>query len=114
MTKVQNLEFLFDLHQKDKSELQEEYLRWSAESWGIKRQDTHVINYYLREWGHCFIYDEKALKEAMEEAGFGEIERCAIYESREPALRKLENAERIPAAFLELETMTLEGAKQRR
>lgn len=108
-----NLEFLFDLYRKDKSPLQEEYIRRSAERWGVKQLDTHVINFYLREWGHCFIYDEKALKGAMEDAGFREIERCTLNESRWPALANLENESRMQPGFLMLETMTLEGAKQR-
>lgn len=107
-----NLEFLFDLYRKDKSPLQEEYIRWSTETWGIKQQDTHVINFYAREWGHCFIYDEKALREAMEEAGFAEIERCALNESRTPAFCDLENETRMQPGFLKLETMTLEGVKR--
>jgi predicted SAM-dependent methyltransferase len=109
-----NLEFLFDLYRNDKSPLQEEYIRWSAKEWGVKRQDTHVINFFVREWGHCFIYDEKALRGALEEAGFVEIERCALNESRSPALRNLENETRLQPGFLRLETLTLEGTKPTR
>ena len=108
-----NLEFLLDLHRSDKSPLQEEYIRVQAEKWRVNRQDTHVINYYVREWGHCFIYDEIGLKCAMEKAGFREIERCALHESQWPALANLENESRMEPGFLKLETLTLEGTKQR-
>jgi predicted SAM-dependent methyltransferase len=107
-----DLQFLLDLYRSDKSELQRDYIRASAEMWGVKEQDTHVINFYLREWGHCFIYDEKSLRGAMEEAGFTEIERCALNEGRSQALANLENESRMQPGFLKLETLTLEGVKR--
>jgi predicted SAM-dependent methyltransferase len=109
-----DLKFLMDLYHGDKSPLQEEYVRRSAEEAGIKAMDTHVINRFVREWGHLFIYDEKALKAALQEAGFGEIERCALHESRAAALRNVENESRRPPGFLRLETLTLEGIKEAR
>jgi len=107
-----NLEFLFDLYRSDKSPLQKEYIRWCAGEWGVKEQDTHVINFYARAWGHCFIYDEKVLKKAMEEAGFVEVERCALNESRNPIFQNIENESRMQPGFLKLETLTLEGTKR--
>lgn len=107
-----DLKFLVDLYQDDKSPLQQEYLRYTAEEAGIKPLDTHIINLFVREWGHLFIYDEKALQLALEEAGFTEIERCALNESREPALRNIEHERRRPPGFLRLETLTLEGVKK--
>lgn len=107
-----DLKFLMELYCDDKSPLQEEYVRRTAEEAGIKALDTHVINRFVREWGHLFIYDEKALRIALEEAGFAEIEWCALNESKAPALRNIENETRRPPGFLRLETLTLEGVKK--
>lgn len=107
-----DLRFLVDLYRTDKSPLQEEYVRRTAEELGVKALDTHVINSFVREWGHIFIYDEKALKLALEEAGFAEIARCALNESRSPSLRNIEHETRRPPGFLRLETLTLEGVKK--
>lgn len=107
-----DLKFLMDLYRDDKSPLQVEYVRKSAAEGGIKALDTHVINRFVREWGHLFIYDEKTLRIALEQAGFAEIERCALNESKAPALRDIENETRRPPGFLRLETLTLEGVKR--
>jgi predicted SAM-dependent methyltransferase len=107
-----DLKFLMELYRTDKSPLQEEYVRRTAEEAGIKALDTHVINRFVREWGHLFIYDEKALRIALEQAGFAEIERCTLNESKAPALRNIENETRRPPGFLRLETLTLEGVKK--
>jgi predicted SAM-dependent methyltransferase len=107
-----DLKFLMDLYRDDKSPLQEEYVRRTAEEAGIKALDTHIINRFVREWGHLFIYDEKALRIALEQAGFTEIERCALKESKAPALCNIENETRRPPGFLRLETLTLEGVKK--
>ncbi|MGA3334526.1 MAG: methyltransferase domain-containing protein [Terracidiphilus sp.] len=107
-----DFKFLVELYRGDKSPLQEEYVRRAAEEPGVKALDTHVINRFVREWGHQFIYDEKALRIAMEAAGFAEIERCELNQSRSPELRNIENESRRPAGFLRLETLTLEGVKR--
>jgi predicted SAM-dependent methyltransferase len=107
-----DLKFLIELYRTDKSPLQEEYVRRTAEEAGIKALDTHVINRFVREWGHLFIYDEKALRIALEQAGFAEIERCTLNESKAPALGNIENETRRPPGFLRLETLTLEGMKK--
>lgn len=107
-----DLKFLVDLYASDKSPVQEEYVRKTAEESGVKAVDTHIINRFVREWGHQFIYDEKALRIALEEAGFKEIERCALNESRLQALRNVENEIRRPPGFLRLETLTLEAVKK--
>jgi predicted SAM-dependent methyltransferase len=107
-----DLKFLMELYRDDKSPLQEEYVRRTSEELGVRALDTHVINRFVREWGHLFIYDEKALRIGLEEAGFADIERCALNESRSPAFRNIENETRRPPGFLRLETLTLEGVKK--
>ena len=68
-----------------------------------------VINHFVRNWGHRFIYDEKTLREAMLNAGFTNLVKCDLQESEDPALCNLENEARLPLAFLRLETLTLEA-----
>jgi hypothetical protein len=73
--------------------------------------EAFVINNFVRNWGHRFIYDEKTLRGAMVSAGFKAITKCDIYESMDAALRNLENEEHVPPNFLRLETLTREGRK---
>ena len=109
-----NLQFLIDLYSDNKSELQKEYIKWATDSF-IKSapyyDDTFVINNFVRDWGHLFIYDEKTLRSSLEKAGFTKILRCELNESQDELLRNLENEERIPKGFLKLESVTLEGTK---
>jgi len=109
-----NLQFLIDLYSDNKSELQKQYIKWATDSF-IKNvssyDDTFVINNFVRDWGHLFIYDEKTLRSSLEKAGFTNIHRCEINESLDESLRNLENEKRMPKGFLKLESVTLEGAK---
>lgn len=109
-----DLKFLIDLYQDGKSELQTEYIKWATEKF-IKDahfpNDTFVINNFVRDWGHLFIYDEKTLRASLKKAGFTNIVRCELNESENEALRNLEHEERMPKGFLKLETFTLEGTK---
>lgn len=109
-----NLPFLIDLYRDDKSELQREYIRWATDNF-IKSapyyDDTFVINNFIRDWGHLFIYDERTLRSSLEKAGFTIIIRCNLNESNDETLRKLENEKRIPKKFLKLESFTLEATK---
>lgn len=108
-----NLAFLFDLYQAQKSELQQRYIRWATDQFidAPYYEDTFVINNFMRDWGHQFIYDEKNLRTALSAAGFTGITSCRIGESEDETLRNLENAQRMPEGFLQLETLTLEALK---
>jgi predicted SAM-dependent methyltransferase len=107
-----DLAFLIALYQDDKSALQEEYIRFSSEYCKAAFcADTFVINNFVRDWGHAFIYDEKVLRFTMETAGFRELTRFTLNASNDAALQDLENEGRYPEGFLRLETLTLEGTK---
>src|SRR4030095_12453732 len=57
-----NLAFLIDLYKERKSDLQNEYIKWATDefiSFAPGYTDTFVINNFVRDWGHRFIYDEK-------------------------------------------------------
>ena len=109
-----DLSFLIDLYKEQKSDQQKEYIEWFINRYipGIDDHDeTFVINNFVRNWGHTFIYDEKTLRSSMEKAGFIDVTKRALSESEDDALRNLENVQRLPEGLLRLETMTLEGRK---
>jgi predicted SAM-dependent methyltransferase len=109
-----DLPFLIALYHRDKTELQREYIRWMTEvyiPYAPYADDTFVINNYVRDWGHQFIYDEKTLRRAFERAGFSAIVTRELNDSEDVALRGLENETRMPPGFLRLETLVVEGAK---
>jgi predicted SAM-dependent methyltransferase len=109
-----NLPFLIDLYKNEKSNQQIEYIKWATDNFITETDyydDTFVINNFVRDWGHRFIYDEKTLRSSLEKAGFTKITRCDLNQSEKNSLRNLENEERMPAGFLKLETLILEGKK---
>ena len=109
-----NLQFLIDLYKENKSDLQLKYIEWSAINSTTRipyASDTFVINNFVRDWGHMFIYDEKTLRASLQSAGFKDIVRCNLNESRNKTFRHLENYKRMPDDFLKLESFTLEATK---
>jgi predicted SAM-dependent methyltransferase len=105
-----DLAFLISLYQTDKSDLKE-FIRWSTKEFVDDApfcEDTFVINYFLRGWGHMFIYDEKILHFSLESAGFQEITKCALNQSEDVVLRNLERGPRSERP----ETLILEATKR--
>jgi predicted SAM-dependent methyltransferase len=109
-----DLAFLIDLYRYDKSSLQRDYIAWANRTFvrdAPEDNEVFVINNFMRDWGHIFIYNENTLKTAMINAGFVDIFKCELRQSKHDALCNLESLARIPTKFLELETITLEGTK---
>jgi predicted SAM-dependent methyltransferase len=109
-----DLSFLIDLYNQDKSVLQREYIEWATDTFinsAPYYDDTFVINNFVRDWGHLFIYDERTLRLALEKSGFTAITRCNLNESDNEELKQLENENRMPKGFLKLESFTLEAIK---
>lgn len=109
-----DLQFLIDLYSENKSTLQSNYITWSTDNFienAPYYSDTFVINNYVRDWGHLFIYDEKTLKKALEAIGFKKVVKCDLNSSIDKALQSLENDGRMPEGFLELESICLEATK---
>jgi predicted SAM-dependent methyltransferase len=109
-----DLAFLIELTKPDKSDLQRAYIKWAANTFIPGAPDDNevfVINNFVRDWGHTFIYDENTLRGAMTSAGFKSITKCDQHESKHAPLRNLENEKHLPPNFLRLETLTLEGNK---
>ena len=108
-----DLSFLINMYKWEKSDLQKEYIKWATDNikYAQYSGDTFVINKFVRDWGHQFIYDEKTLRASMEKVGFTRVTRCELNKSEDEVLRNLENEKRLPNGFLRLETFTLEGTK---
>jgi predicted SAM-dependent methyltransferase len=109
-----DLAFLVGLCQPELSPQQRAYVAWSARTFvrGAGPGDAvAVVNNFVRDWGHQFIYDDATLRDAMARAGFVDIHRRALHDSPDPALQDLENSDRMPPGFLQLESFTLEGVK---
>jgi predicted SAM-dependent methyltransferase len=109
-----DLAFLVALYSPQKTELQRRYIKWATKEFfrsAPYAEDTFVINNFVRDWGHTFIYDEKVLRDSLRNASFQSIERCELKESVDPNLRELENDTRMPPGFLEMESFTLEAVK---
>jgi predicted SAM-dependent methyltransferase len=109
-----DLAFLIELYRADKSSLQQQYVVWANRTFvqhAPEDNEVFVINNFMRDWGHTFIYDVNTLATAMESAGFTDISKHNLRQSKDDALCNLENLKRIPERFLELETITLEGTK---
>ena len=70
-----------------------------------------VINNFVRDWGHLFIYDRKSLQIALEKVGFSRITQCNLQTSEDKHFYNLANEKRFPDGFLDLETMTFEAIK---
>jgi len=112
-----NLSFLIALYQDDtKSDLQKDYIKWSTNQHipgAPSYEATFVINNFMRDWEHKFIYDEKTLRSSLEKAGFTKIATRQVNNSNDENLRNLENAGRMPVGFLELESIILEATNLR-
>jgi len=111
-----DLKFLFDIYTNPGKELHRDYIRWSIEMFSpeaISLNPAFVLNKFVRDWGHSFIYDKKTLEETMLHAGFARVEICSIGASAHAELSGLEYEGRLPPGFLNLETMTIEAMKPR-
>jgi len=110
-----NLSFLLDLYDGCKTDIQQRYISWSANTFFPdvgRAEDTFVINNFFRNWNHEFIYDLKTLRESLTKVGFTSIQSFPVGNSDDSVLRGLEGHGRmIPPEFNEIETMVVEAKK---
>jgi len=109
-----DLSFLIELYGEEKSDLQREYIQWSSDSfieWAPYYDATFVINNFVRDWRHKFIYDKETLRSSLEKAGFEKVKKFNLNKSEDDELKNLENEGRMPTGYLRLESLTLEGTK---
>ncbi len=108
------LEFLVDLYvSSNKSKIQEAFIKDQIDEWtnAPLYDSVFVVNNYVRNWGHEFIYDTKILIHALESCGFSNVKACNISESSDQVFEKLENVGRKQDGMIELESIVVEGIK---
>ena len=111
-----DLAFLINICREDKSAIENEYIAWAVERLpplplSASFPESLIVNDFMRNWGHRFIYDERTLSLALRSAGFSDITRCELNASDHDPLRGIENESRLPQGYLALESMTLEATK---
>jgi predicted SAM-dependent methyltransferase len=72
---------------------------------------THLVNHFVRAWGHQFIYDAETLLNLLRGAGFVDVTRADLNASSVPELQGLAKLDRMPDGFLAMESLTVEGRK---
>ncbi len=93
------------------------YIRYSLDAHRLQApaaDGVYVFNNFVRAWGHQFIHTEATLRALMARAGFEEIRTCRLAESADPAMAGLAKADRMPAGFLDMESLVLEGRRPAR
>lgn len=111
-----NLEFLINLClNAQKTDSQRKYLEWTVDNFfpqaGIYN-GAFVINNFLRNWEHQFIYNFAILENIMKQAGFTNIKSWPVGKSDDSELQNLEkHGEIIGEDINLLQTMCLEAVK---
>ena len=96
------------------SEIEEAYLDYSISAYRLPSgpsRAVHVVNNFMRAWGHQHIYDEAALREQLAVAGFRDVVSTSLDDSAHAPLRGLAKHDRMPAGLLAFESLVLEAAK---
>jgi predicted SAM-dependent methyltransferase len=94
------------------AEMMQEFHPELARSPVMSASPAILLNEFVRDWGHMFIYDRDTLGEALHLAGFARVKSCEVKESDHAPLRGLEqHGTAISDAFNRLQTMVLEGTK---
>jgi predicted SAM-dependent methyltransferase len=109
-----DLDFLLRLLSTDPSPKEQDYLRFNRERWTPWAPDdsgVYAVNHFMRAWEHQFIFDKASLGKALMLAGFESVTYPALVQSEHPELCGLAATERMPAGFLELETLVAEAVK---
>ena len=112
-----SLGLLLKVLSSDRSLLEERYRDWSVTTSDVYPPavtNAFFLNNFVRNWGHTFIYDHETLRLALKLAGFDDISVCDLNASAHEPLRNIENERRLPAGFLNLESMVFEAVKRQR
>ncbi len=109
-----DLSFLVGLYQRPSDQLHAKYIKWSSEEFCSHLTSTpvSVVNNFVRNWGHQYIYDFDELALVLRKIGFQNPTRQQPGESSHPELRGLErHGTKIGEDFNRLETVVIEGTK---
>ena len=96
------------------TELEQSYLDYCVRTFGLPagpNRAVHVVNNFMRAWGHQFIYDEHTLREQLLGAGFTDVRTAPLEESAYRELTGIAKLDRMPAGFVALESLVLEACK---
>lgn len=109
-----SLGFLSRILSSDRSPLEDRYREWSVRSFlptAPAVTNAFFLNNFVRAWYHTFIYDRETLALSLSLAGFQDIAARDLNASSNPLLAGLENENRLPPGFLDLESMVMEARK---
>lgn len=108
-----DLSFLFSLLQYPIDDERAEYVKWSCETYLETPlvNGVVVLNNFVRNWGHSFIFDKATLEWALRRVGFVDVKFFPVNQSATAALCNLENTERLPKNFVALESICAEAVK---
>ena len=106
--------FLLRLLAPDAGRLEKDYVTWAGEIFlpeGQPITPIGVVNNFVRDWGHVFIYDRATLEDSLAKARFVAITPKGLHETDCAALENMAFVGRQPDGFLELESMVYEAMK---
>jgi predicted SAM-dependent methyltransferase len=109
-----DLAFLVRLLQDPDAPLHQGYTEYSLSQYRITAPAggaAHVVNHFVKAWGHQFIYDERTLRQLIQGAGFVDISPRRLDESADRAMTRLAKTDRMPDGYLSLESLVLEARK---
>lgn len=109
-----DINFLIGLYQDPDKKIHKDYIEWNSDLFIGSKAPHHalsVVNNYVRDWGHEYIYDAATLIEMLNGCGFVDIAERKLGESDFEELQSLENESRHPEGFLALESLVLEAKK---
>jgi predicted SAM-dependent methyltransferase len=108
-----DLAFLISLTESHLTKEKAAYIEWSCKQYlnSPLVNAAVVINNFVRNWGHQFIFDKETMAWALEEAGFQRVAFFEIHSSETSDLSCLENADRLPNGFVAMESMCAEASK---
>ncbi len=90
------------------------YIRYSIDTYKIPApaaDGISVFNNFVRAWGHQYIHSASSLGGLLTRTGFADIQEQPLNRSPHPELTGLAKTDRMPAGFVEMESLVLEGRK---
>ena len=116
-----NLEFLLDLCKNPDKPLNKRYIDWSISNFDYAYIDNpslcdslaiHIVNKFMRSWGHRYIHNTSSLEELVTKIGFSNPITCKPGESQHYELSNVDRHHlKIPKWANEIETMIYEFQK---
>jgi predicted SAM-dependent methyltransferase len=111
-----DLQVLLALHSREKTDAQRDYIDWAVSRYlpEVREcQDVFVINHFFQSWGHCFLYDQGTLRQALHTSGFRDISFYNPGHSADPVLRNVEcHGRQLRSEDInQFETIVVEGRK---